>query len=170
MDYSEVEKNLIEGLYAPFSSWKRFSATALASFLAFSASVLSTNIGYSVQMLSSGPRYWPVAFNTRLFEVVMSSGLPGVFLTAVFSVLVGITMTNTFIQLKMNRISKDALGALPGFLAGGCASCGVGVLSILGLGGVLTFLPFGGNLLKLGGVLLLLGLITRTGNPETCKL
>lgn len=79
-------------------------------------------------------------------------------------------MTNTAIQLKRDRFNLNSLGALPGFLAGGCASCGVGVLSILGFGGVLASMPFGGNLLRFSGVLLLIALIVRTGNPDTCKI
>jgi len=84
--------------------------------------------------------------------------------------MTGVTITNTSIQLKMNSISYDTLGAIPGIAAAGCASCGVGVLSLLGLGAVMASLPFNGNLLRFGAVLILLAVITNTGDPETCKL
>lgn len=170
IDRSRLRKNFMEGVKAPFTSWKRTTGTVLASFIAFSVSILSTNPEYSIQMISSGLKYWPTAFQIRTLGLLTTTGLTGLFLTIIFSVLVGMTITNTLVQLRMSKLSTDTLGALPGFLAGGCASCGVGVLSVLGLSGVLASLPFHGNLLKLGGVMLLLVLITRTGNPETCSV
>jgi hypothetical protein len=148
----------------------RATGTVLAGAFTFLLTVFSANPGYSVQMLSSGLRYWDIAFITRFSGMLMNTGYAGVFLTAVFSILVGITMTNTVIQLRMNRVDFSSLGALPGFLAGGCASCGAGVLSLLGFGGVLSSLPFQGNLLRAGGILLLGVLLVRTGDPETCSL
>ncbi|WP_347720219.1 hypothetical protein [Candidatus Nanohalovita haloferacivicina] len=107
---------------------------------------------------------------TRFTGLLMNTGYIGLFLTMSFSLLAGVTLTNSFIQFSMDRMSYDAIGALPGFLAGGCASCGVGVLSLLGFSSVLASLPFEGILLRLGGVVLLLGLVVRTGNPEACKI
>ena len=161
---------LRQGLAGALRGWKRALSTASVSLSAFLLTIFSASPQYSVQMLTSGIQYWGLAFSTRLSGLLATSGYPGLFLTALFSALVGVTMTNTVIQLKMNRLDLSSLGALPGFLAGGCASCGVGVLSLLGFGGVLASMPYEGNLLRLGGVLLLLVLISRTGNPETCKI
>jgi len=163
-------KELSSGVKGSLRNRKRVLGTLMTGSLAFLLTVFSANPGYSVQMLSSGLEYWPIALMTRFTGLMMNSGYTGAALTLVFSGLVGVTMTNTVIQLKMNKISLDSLGALPGFLAGGCASCGVGVLSLLGFGGVLASLPFQGNLLRLGGVLLLLALVVRTGNPDTCSI
>ncbi len=170
IDQEAWKKDLKEGLAGSVSSWKRALGTFTVGFLAFSIAILSANPQYSWQMLNSGIEFWSIAVITRLSGVLATSGYTGVLLTVLFSVLVGVTMTNTLIQLRMNKLDFSSLGALPGFLAGGCASCGVGVLSLLGFGGVLASMPFQGNLLRLGGVILLLALITRTGNPDTCKL
>lgn len=161
---------LKEGLEGGSRGWKRVFATASVSLSAFLLTIFSASPEYSIQMLSSGAQYWSLAFSTRLSGLVATSGYLGLLLTAVFSALVGVTMTNTMVQLRMNRLDLNSLGALPGFLAGGCASCGVGVLSLLGFGGVLASMPYEGNLLRLGGVLLLIVLIARTGNPDTCKI
>lgn len=121
-------------------------------------------------MLSSGLQHWPIAFITRVSGIMLESGYAGLFLTLIFSLLVGVTMTNTVIQLRMNRIDISSLGALPGFLAGGCASCGLGILSLLGFGGVLASMPFGGNIFRLAGISILVALIIRNGDPDTCKI
>ena len=170
IDLKAWKKDLKEGLTSSVLNWKRAIGTLTVGFLTFSVTVLSANPEYSLQMINSGIQFWGLAVITRLSGLLATSGYWGALFTAIFSLLVGVTMTNTIIQLRMNKIDLSSLGAIPGFLAGGCASCGVGVLSILGFGGALASMPYQGNLLRLGGVILLLALITRTGNPETCKL
>lgn len=164
------KRSLLQGLRGAVANKKRGLGTFLAALSAFLLTIFSANPGYSIQMLLSGVQYWGIAFITRFTGMIMNTGYTGMLLTIAFSALVGVTMTNTVVQLKMSRINLDSLGALPGFFAGGCASCGVGVLSLLGFGGVLASMPFEGNLLRLGGVLMLAALIIRTGNPDTCKL
>lgn len=170
INYGRWMESFLEGIKGSVSSRKRGLGTFLAGFSAFLLTIFSANPGYSIQMLSSGVKYWGIAFTTRFTGMIMNTGYTGILLTMLFSMLVGVTMTNTVVQLKMNRVNLNSLGALPGFLAGGCASCGVGVLSLLGFGGVLASLPFAGNSLKLGGVLLLAALLVRTGDPDTCKI
>ena len=163
-------RSLFQGLTASVSNRRRALGTLLTGFSAFLLTIFSASPGYSMQMLSSGFQYWGIAFITRFTGVIMNTGYTGLFLTILFSTLVGVTMVNTLIQLKMNKVDFSSLGAVPGFLAGGCASCGVGVLSLLGFGGVLASLPFAGNSLRLGGIILLTILIVRTGDPETCEI
>lgn len=163
-------EDLTDGIKGSTDDWRRSLTTLGVSTAAFLLSLFSANPGYSVQMLSSGVQYWWIAFLTRFTGMLMNTGYTGILLTGIFSLLVGITMTNTVIQIRRSRLNMDAVGALPGFLAGGCASCGVGVLSVLGLGGVLATLPFEGNLIRLGGVALLTALVVRTGDPDTCEI
>lgn len=170
IDLSGLGKNLRKGLTASVSSNKRFSGTLIVSTLAFTVSALSTNPGFSLQMLSAGIQYWPTAIYLRTIGILTTTGITGLIMTAIFSLLAGATITNTFIRLKMNKLSFDALGSLPGFLASGCASCGVGVFSLLGMGGILALLPFNGVLLQFGGIVLLLALIALRGDPETCSI
>lgn len=164
------KRNFIQGVRGASRNWKRSLGTAFVGLSAFLLTVFSASPEYSVQMLMAGIEYWSFAFITRFSGMYATSGLTGIGLTLIFSVLVGVTMTNTVVQLRLNRINLNSLGALPGFLAGGCASCGVGVLSLLGFGGVLASLPYEGNLLRAGGVLLLTVLLIRSGNPDTCSI
>ncbi|MFC6730566.1 hypothetical protein ACFQDG_18090, partial [Natronoarchaeum mannanilyticum] len=52
----------------------------------------------------------------------------------------------------------------------GCASCGAGVLGALGFVGAMAALPFDGNLLRVGGIALLLFFLGRAGDPQTCSI
>ncbi len=169
-DPERWKNNFFQGVVGAFRNRSRTLGTVFTGFAAFLFTVFSANPGYSIQMLSSGLEYWPIAFMTRFTGLLMNSNYTGAALTLIFSSLVGVTMTNTVVQLRMSKLNLNSLGALPGFLAGGCASCGVGILSLLGFGGVLASLPFQGNLLRLAGVLLLAALIIRTGNPDVCNL
>lgn len=164
------KRDLSQGVKAASATKRRALGTGLIGLSAFLITVFSANPQYSWQMITGGPELWPLAFITRFTGMYANTGVIGIALTMGFSAIVGVTMTNTMIQLRMNRIDISSLGALPGFLAGGCASCGVGVLSLLGFGGVLASMPFGGNSLRFAALALLLVLIIRTGNPETCKL
>lgn len=170
LDSNRWKNDFYKGVSSALKSKRRVSGTFLAGALTLFFTVLSSHPEYSFQMLSSGLRNWPVAFISRFYGLIVTSGYEGAVLTVFFSGLVGVTVVNTFTQLGMNKISFDSLGAVPGFLAGGCASCGVGLLSMLGLGGILASLPFQGNLLRLGGVLILVLLVIRTGDPEECEL
>ena len=170
IDVEKGKNEFVKGFSASFSSMRRTVATLTIGAIVLSLTVLSSHPTYSMQMLQSGFLNWPLAVVARFQSLFLTSGTSGILLTTLFSLLVGVTITNTITQLKMNHISKDIFGAIPGFLAAGCASCGVGILSIIGLGGVLASMPFQGNLLRLGGVLILVGLISKTGDPETCSI
>jgi hypothetical protein len=76
-------------------------------------------------------------------------------------------------MLKKSGVATSTLGLITGILGIGCASCGSLLVSLLGLGGALAFLPFGGQELGVIGVLLLLfsayTLLHSISNP-VCKL
>jgi hypothetical protein len=164
------KRDLFQGLKSASANKKRALGTPLIGLFTFFITVFSANPEYSWQMINSGVQHWPLAFITRFTGLYANTGSVGILLTLAFSALVSVTLTNTVVQLRMNKLDVSSLGAVPGFLAGGCASCGVGVMSLLGFGGVLASMPFEGNILRLGAVLILLALIIRTGNPDTCKI
>lgn len=167
----EAWKNsLLEGLKASVSTAPRAAVTLLSGLLIFTFTILLSNPAYSFEMFTAGTQYWSLAVQTRFYSVLVMSGVTGLLLTSMFSLLAGVAFTNTGVKLTHGGFGFDALGAVPGFAAAGCATCGVGVLSILGLGAVMAALPFNGNLLRLGAVLLLAAIIARTGDPEVCRL
>lgn len=63
--------------------------------------------------------------------------------------------------------------SLLGIVGSGCASCGLPVLSLLGITGSLTFLPFNGDEISLISVLLLgvsLYFLLKSKNKDSCEL
>lgn len=104
------------------------------------------------------------------WTLLASSGYLGVGLTLVFSMLTAVAFTNTGTKLLRKEFDASLLGAVPGFAAAGCATCGVGLVSVIGLGGVLASLPFHGNLIRVGTVGLLIALIAKNGDPDKCSV
>ena len=90
--------------------------------------------------------------------------------TLVYAGLGGITLTNFVAQIKTVGIRKEGLSILPGFVAAGCASCGVGIASIVGLGAATAALPFEGLGIKIGGIMLMLYALNRLENSKTCSI
>lgn len=101
----------------------------------------------------------------------LNGGWTELILNVFYALSVGIILTNTYTQFKTAGLKIGNLsGVAPGILVAGCAGCGVGILSILGISGLIAFLPFGGFGLKIGGIILILYFIGRIGNPDTCTI
>lgn len=76
----------------------------------------------------------------------------------------------TLVGRARRRGTSTIVGVLPGVVAAGCASCGAGVLGALGFVGTMAALPYDGNLLRVGGIVLLLFFLGRAGDPRTCSI
>lgn len=107
--------------------------------------------------------------------------------TIVISVLFGmnVALLSFFIQKMRNGVSglrSTGLTGIGGLISGslgiGCAACGTfiftSVLTLFGIGGVLTYLPFGGEEFGFLGVALLLysnySLTKKIANPFVCLI
>lgn len=165
------DKKLLEGLKAAFQDKKRVSLTLLISTVFLILLALSTAVNYSFQMFSSGIEYWLPAVQLTVLGFYLNGGWTEVFLNITYSILVGIVFTNTYIQFRATGLEISNLsGIAPGVLVAGCAGCGVGLLSLIGLTGVVASLPLQGTGLKLSGILLIAYFIARVGDPETCSI
>lgn len=165
--------DLRSALAYPATTPRRFVLTAGLATATFVGLVFSTFPGYTVQMLSAGVvRYAATAFVALLETTYKSIGTTGVGLIVAYAVLTGVALLNVAAQVKRTQVSgfSDLLGIVPGLLASGCASCGAGVLGLLGFAGALAAMPFHGNLLRLAGLLLLLFFLGRAGDPRQCQL
>lgn len=128
-------------------------------FLTFSAPFYALDILTGGQVLFGlGELYW------LLKE---TSGMVGVVLTMVYSVLFAIIMIVSYSQIRRyNRGFKNTLSVIPAIIFSGCAGCGTGVIALLGAAGLTSIVPFGGNLLRVFGVFMMIGLLLYIGDPR----
>ena len=167
----QVIYNLKKGFKAPFESLRLSVITLFISFISLNLMALSGSITYSYQMFSYGLNYWLPALQTRLLGLYIEGGLFSLSTSILYSLLIGITIINFVIELRNSGLSlKNLSGIGPGFLAAGCAGCGVGLLGIVGLTGTLALLPFNGQLIRIGGMMILTYFIAKIGNPKTCTI
>lgn len=167
----EFKDKTLRGLKAAFKNPWHGSATLIISGLFFILLALSTSINYSIQMFSAGTEYWLTAILFTIRGFYLNGGWTEVTLNIIYSLLVGIIITNTYAQYRSTGLEIGNLsGIAPGMLVAGCAGCGVGLLSLIGMAGIITSLPFQGTGLKIGGMLLLIFFIGRIGDPEICAI
>lgn len=167
----KFREKLVNGLKAAFKDRRKTSSTLLISSLFFVLLALSTSINYSIQMFSAGVQYWIPAIQFTVRGFYLNGGWTEVVLNIAYSTLVGVVITNTYTQFRATGLEIVNLsGIAPGVLVAGCAGCGVGLLSLIGVAGLVTLLPFHGLSLKIGGILLIIFFIARIGNPEICSI
>lgn len=151
------------------NSYRKLSVT-IFSVLIFLLLAFTTDIPWHLQTLREGIFYWDNAVLNGISNIYIG-GIFSFGLTVIYSLVSGLALTSIAVQLKNSRVSGKGLGSiLPGFIATGCASCGVGLTGIIGLTGVAAALPFQGDLLKIGGLILLFYALYGFGDPDVCEL
>jgi hypothetical protein len=165
-------RQLPDALGYPLTSDGRLVTAGAVTLLAYSLLVLSTFPQFTIQLLARNPADLPYGVAALTRETYLSVGWLGLLLVVAYALLTGIAATHAITLFRRARrtSASTVLGVVPGFLAAGCASCGAGVLGALGFVGAMAALPFEGNLLRLGGILLLLFFLGRTGDPQTCSI
>jgi hypothetical protein len=163
---------LLAAVGYPFTTARRTLATTGFAVATYCVLVLSTFPTYSMQMLGAGPGYAADALLALTANTYRTVGGVGLGLIVVYAVATGVALTTTVARVRDagSTGAWDLWSVLPGLVASGCASCGAGVFGLLGLVGALAAMPFDGNLLRLGGLVLLVGYLSRTGHPRRCEL
>ena len=150
---------------------KALLLTALGGVTAYILLVIFSFPTYTFQLLGRDIMYFPEVVEMSTFYVLDNTGMIGLALTVIYAAMTGITLTNIVQGFKMNRFKGlSGIVMIPGFLVSGCASCGVGLLAFLGFSGILGALPFAGNSVKAAGIILMLGILHRNGDPKTCTI
>lgn len=164
--------SLRDALTYPLTSDRRLLVGGLATGLTYLVLVLSTFPQFSVQLLSRDPTDVGYAVSALTREVYLTTGWIGLALVVLYALLTGVALTHTAALYRQARArgASSLATVLPGVLAAGCASCGAGVLGMLGFVGAMAALPFQGNLLRVAGIVLLVGFLARTGDPRTCNV
>jgi hypothetical protein len=164
--------DLRDALVFPFTTNRRLAFAAVVAVLTYLLLVLSTFPSMSAQMVAAGIGYLDDAVLRLTANVYATAGATGVGLVVLYAYLTGVALTNTVAQVRNFGAGGVAnlTGVLPGLVASGCASCGAGVLGLLGFAGALAAMPFDGNLVRVGGIALLLAFLARSGDPRQCRV
>lgn len=164
--------DLQSALAYPLSSAPRVLSASFIAVVTYVLLILSTFPEMSIQMLGAGVQWFDDTMVLLTENVLATNGWFGLALIISYAVLTGVSIVNVVAQVNVTGISSlsDLVGVLPGLVASGCASCGAGLLGFLGFAGALAAMPFHGDLLRVGGILLLLAFLVRAGDPRECRL
>ena len=164
--------DLLGALTYPTTSATRIVGGAIVAVLTYVLLILSTFPAMSMQMLGAGLTWFDETLVLLTENVLATNGWFGLVLIITYAVLTGVAVVNVAAQVSLAGVSglSDLTGVLPGFVASGCASCGAGLLGFLGFTGALAAMPFHGDLLRVGGLLLLVGFLVRAGDPRNCRV
>lgn len=156
----------------PFTTTRRMGLASAVAAVTYVGLILSSFPSMSVQMLSAGPEWLDDAVLLLTENTYATTGAIGLGLVVAYAFLTGVAVTNTLAQVRVQGVGDvtNLGGVIPGLVASGCASCGAGVLGLLGFAGALAAMPFHGNLLRVGGIVLLLYFLARSGDPRNCRI
>jgi len=165
-------RQLRDALSYPFGSGRRALAAGAVGVVTYVLLILSTFPEMSIQMLGAGLHWFDETLVLLTQNTYATNGATGLGMIVVYAGLTGVAVVNTAGQVRTMGVSSasDLIGVLPGLVASGCASCGAGLLGFLGFAGAMAALPFHGDLLRVGGLVLLLGFLARSGDPRQCSL
>ncbi|MBI2112469.1 hypothetical protein HYT52_02960 [Candidatus Woesearchaeota archaeon] len=149
---------LTGALVIVYHSKKYLSATLIIALAIFFFNVLVVNIKLLFSTFSFS------LLLSLLYGAAVSMAFSSIFILAILSILAGIVaaMSMFLIQRQIAQQGEfsGALGmssssALISLIAPSCSSCGIGLLSVLGLGGFFALLPFKGLEIGVLGIVLL---------------
>lgn len=165
-------EQLLAAFGYPLTSLRRITVLTVFSVATYLLLILSTFPEYTAQMLGAGVGYVDDAVLALTANTYATIGGVGLGLVVLYAMVTGIALTNAIGRLRQTGLSgtRGLSSVVPGLLVSGCASCGAGVLGLLGFAGALALLPFDGNLLRAGGLLLLLVYLARLGDPRECSI
>jgi hypothetical protein len=171
-------KDLLAALLYPFQSILRAILALVLAGLVFVVLILASQPTGVLDMLLRHP---DIAITTPYIEnmfmlnlsVVSHKGWLPIALSVTYAVLTGIALTNMVAQIRMLQVGSLANvgGILPGLFAAGCASCGPGLLALIGFtGGFAGILSQHPTVLRLGGMGLFLFFLGLSGDPRECRI
>lgn len=146
---------------------KRLLSVSFLTIVYFFVFLFVSAPQFSISLLSNG--YIVYSIQESVWLLQSQSGTVGLALTILYSVGMGVLTVLSVSQMRAYSVSNGIRGILslvPGIVVAGCAGCGIGLLSLVGITGLATVFPFSGNLVRVLGIILIFVLITSLGNPE----
>lgn len=165
-------EELLKALVYPFTSPTRALVGTGVAVVTYAILVLSSFPEYSIQMVGADVAYLDDAVVALTANTYATVGPVGLTLILCYAVLTGVAVVVAGARIRQMglRGTSGLSSTLPGLIVSGCASCGAGLLGLLGFAGALATLPFHGNLLRVAGLFLLVGYLVRVGDPRSCTL
>ena len=161
-----------------FTNWKYLTATIITAVVFYSFNVLISSWKNLIVFYSSFGFFKTVKFLFILWIGFKSTVILHSFISLIIvSILLGMLISLIFYKLRFNILrDKKAsfFGGVGIFLAAfapGCAACGIGLASVLGIGaGFLAFLPYDGLELSIASIgILSFTMVSITKNMYVCK-
>ena len=118
---------------------------------------------------------WNIALHVFIgtFSAISSLALVTLLLSSFFAgVFISLLVYHVKILKKMNNSVSGSGGFLLVMLSPACPSCGVGLISVMGFGGMFAGLPLGGFEISFAGILLLIVAIASISikiSQKVCK-
>jgi len=164
--------DLRDALTASVTGKRQLVITGAGTVAAFVVVTLLSFPAYTQQLLGASMFYLDDAVVALTWNMHQSAGTTGLLLAIIYAGLVGATLSVLSLQIQLNgvRAAGNVGGVVPGMLASGCAGCGVGLLSLMGFAGVVSALPFHGNSIRVAGILVLVYVLARVGDPRRCTV
>lgn len=162
--------DLVAALTFPFETAPRVFAVLMIAAITIIGLIVAVAPRFVINTSLAG---YPVhAFDSTFTVMLQTQGKLSVALLLPYGILTGVGIVNMVGQIQMAGVrSLTNLGGLiPVLAVSGCASCGVGVLALIGLGGALATLPFHGFLVRLGGIGLFFIFLGLAGDPRDCRI
>jgi len=164
-------QNIHKAIRFAINTRQKKLAVACLSVISFIVFVGLTFPRYSIELLGAGISYWDDAFTSLLWLMKESSGLLGVVLMGIYAIVTGILISATIGSIKYKTNQKHGwLSVLPAIIFSGCASCGAGILGVVGAFGFVSVLPFNGNLIRVAGIVLVFIVLAKMGDPRECVI
>ena len=166
MNVTVSKSRLIQAILYSVQSRENMVITITSGLSMFFLFLSLTFPLYTIEMLQGGFKYIIPLFSSLYWLLLESSGWIGVLLVILYSGFTGILVTGIIGSIQYNTTTKkNILSILPGILFSGCASCGAGILGLIGAIGITSALPFEGNLLRIFGIVIIVFSLSSLGNP-----
>ncbi len=161
-----------------FSNWRYILSTLIIFILFYVLNVLIANFNNLISFSSQFGFFGTIKFFFNLmlgfFHVIPKFSFISLI---IISFLIGMLFSLIFYRIKLISKTKDkkfgfvsAIGIFLGAFAPGCAACGLGLASLLGLSGTfLALFPLKGLELSILAIILLAIAIFKTSD-DSCKI
>ncbi len=169
------------GLCEVFQKPLYLGIALLTAIIFFLLNILLPNLKALKTVIASTTMSQAITFIGALLQGGINSiTTTSLYVLIIISLLIGIVLSLLIYKVKMVKMfsmqdgKTTTIGAILGLAAPGCASCGIGVLSAVGLTSTLAYLPFKGMEIGLISIALLMtstaSLASRIADGNACSI